>query len=580
MIHFDSRNEFHKSPFGAVKCSTEVTFRIKAEGNPFAVYLVADGEKIPMKKSEYDIFETVYNAPSEGSVVYYSFEIVYEKNVIYGNNQKGHGGVGEEGSNIPYQLTVYEKTAVPEWVKNAVCYQIFPDRFAKSGEVLNPKPNSFIYGSWNDVPLYVKDDNGAIIRWDFFGGNLKGIEQKLDYLENLGINLIYLNPVFSARSNHRYDTADYKSVDSMLGGDDALKSLVDAAHKRGIRIILDGVFNHTGCDSIYFDLYNRFGGGAYHNEDSPYRKWYNFNKNGYDSWWGVGDLPAVNETEKSYTDYIVSSESSVIRKWFEAGIDGWRLDVADELPDEFLSLFTSECKKINPESYVVGEVWEDATNKIAYGKLRPYFTKRELDGVMNYPFRDTLVAFINGEINGFEASEILMSLCENYPPECMEASLSLLGTHDSERIITAVGSKDKVIALARCQFVYTGIPVIYYGDETGVPGGKDPDNRRTYPWGYEDKEMIEEFRKLTGMRKSENLLTSGRAWFGHVGEDVLFIKRFDEKGAFYAFLNRSDKEISIPWGEELVDFSSGERISGFVNIPPLKTVFYKNFVAF
>ena len=575
MIHFDSRNEFHKSPFGAVKTESEVTFRIKAEGNPFAVCLVANGDKISMSRSDYDIFEVVYKTPSDGCVVFYSFELDYGETIVYGNNPSAKGGAGAEGSKIPYQLTVYEEPDVPEWVQNAVCYQIFPDRFFRAGEVLNPKPGSFIYGSWDDKPMYVKNEKGEIVRWDFFGGNLKGIEEKLDYLEGLGINLIYLNPVFSARSNHRYDTADYKTVDPVLGGDEALKSLIDAAHRRGIRIILDGVFNHTGCDSIYFDLYDRYGDGAYHNENSPYRSWFTFTENGYESWWGVGDLPSVNENEKSYTDYIIKSEDSVIRKWLGMGIDGWRLDVADELPDEFLSMFTTECKKINNDAYVVGEVWEDATNKVAYGKLRPYFTKRELDGVMNYPFRDTVVAFIKGEMSGVEASEALMSLCENYPPECMKASLSLLGTHDSERIITAVGSKERVIALARCQFVYTGIPVIYYGDETGVPGGKDPDNRRTYPWGNRDKSMTEEFCSLVTMRNSEKLLTEGRAWFGHFGENVVFIKRFKGSSAFYAFLNRSDEEICIPWGEKLFDYESGEKTTDCVIIPPLTTKFYK-----
>ena len=262
-------------------------------------------------------------------------------------------------------------------------------------------------------------------------------------------------------------------------------------------------------------------------------------------------------------------------KWFNAGVDGWRLDVADELPDEFLSYFTKECKKINPDSYVVGEVWEDATNKVAYGKLRPYFTKRELDGVMNYPFRDTMIAFINGGISAFDASETLMSLCENYPPECMASSLTLLGTHDSERILTAVGTKQKVLALAKCQFVYTGIPCVYYGDETGVEGGKDPDNRRTYPWGYEDEEMIEEFRKLISMKKSTPLLTEGRAWFGCFGEDVLFIKRFNGTEAFYAFLNRSDKEVKIPWNEHLLDNETKNASNGIVSVPTMGVSFYK-----
>lgn len=574
MIYFNSRNEDFKAPFGAVNTDSTVTFRILAEGNPFAVFFVADGEKLPMENVGDNMFEVKYKVPSSGCLVYYHFEIQYEKVVIYGNNEEQTGGEGREGGG-DYQLTVFEDTLVPDWVKSAVCYQIFPDRFYRDGAVLSPKPNSFLYGSWDDIPMYVKNPDGSIPRWDFFGGNLAGIEKKLDYLESLGINLIYLNPIFTARSNHRYDTADYMSVDSMLGGDDALKSLINAAHKRGIRVILDGVFNHTGCDSIYFDFYDKYGGGAYHNQDSPFRSWYTFTEDGYESWWGVGDLPAVNETEKSYMDYIISGENSVIKKWFSFGIDGWRLDVADELPDEFLSLFTKECKKINPESYVVGEVWEDASNKVSYGKLRPYFTKQELDGVMNYPFRDTLLSFVKGEVSAYQASEKLMSICENYPSSCLAGSLTLLGTHDSERIITAIGSKTAVLNLAKLQFVFSGIPVIYYGDETGVPGGKDPDNRRTYPWGKEDKSMIDEFKKLIKMRKSEKLLTNGRLFIGSFGEDVIFIKRFDGFSAIYAFFNRSENEISIPWNEKLTDMETGDNTEGSILLKPFGVKFFR-----
>ncbi len=575
MIYFDSRNEFHKSPFGAVKISTEVTFRIKAEGNSFAVYLVANDEKLSMKRCDHDIFEIKYKTPGEGCLVFYSFEIDFgDVKVTYGNIS-GLGGVGGEGCETPFQLTVYEQPLVPAWVKDAVCYQIFPDRFCREGEIIAPKPGSFLYGSWDDTPMYVRNKDSSIARWDFFGGNLAGVQKKLDYLKGLGINLIYLNPVFSARSNHRYDTADYKTVDPMLGGNEALLSLIDAAHKKGIRIILDGVFNHTGCDSIYFDIDNKYGSGAYHNADSPYRKWFTFHEDGYDSWWGIGDLPAVNELEPTYLDYIITGNNSVVKTWLEAGIDGWRLDVADELPDEFLSLLRKTCHETNPDSYIVGEVWEDATNKVSYGKLRPYFTKQELDGVMNYPFRDTMIAFINGEITAGEAAEKFLSLCENYPPDCMAASLCLLGTHDSERILTATGSKDKVLALAKMQMVYTGIPVIYYGDEVGVSGGADPDNRRTYPWGHEDREMLDEFKKIIAMRKSRPVLTDGRAWFGYFGDDVLFIKRFDENGAFYGFLNRSHREISIPWNEPLKNCETKKAIDGFVTALPLKTVYYE-----
>lgn len=572
-IRYNSGEDWFKHPFGAVKCNTEVTFRIVAEGNPFAVFLVANGEKIPMLADEYDSYICKYRAPESGRLVFYHFEVQYDVPVILG---KGDGFLAAEGSEKEFQLTVYEEKYIPDWVKNSVCYQIFPDRFRREGDTPF-KSGSYVYENWNDAPAYRKNPDGSISQWDFFGGNFKGIESKLGYLKDLGINLIYLNPVFSARSNHRYDTADYMKTDSVLGTEEDFKSLVGSAKKLGIRIILDGVFNHTGCDSIYFDINNRTGKGAYRNPDSPYRSWYTFKDDGsYDCWWGIADLPAVNELEPSYIDYIITGKNSVIRKWFSDGIDGWRLDVADELPDEFIKILRAECRKINPDGYVLGEVWEDATNKIAYDKLREYFTTDELDGVMNYPFRENVIAFEKGEITGGGFAGILLELSENYPHENMLSCLSLLGTHDSERILSALNGDINALKRASAlQMVYSGVPCVYYGDEAGVLGGDDPDNRRCFPWGNENLELIAWYKKIIGIRHEYAVLSSGRAWFGSVGDDVFYMKRFDETDSFYVFVNRSGNEVVTDWGEELCDIETGEKTNGSISVKPFGIRFLK-----
>lgn len=572
-IRFNSRDEWFRYPFGAVKCNTEVTFRIVAEGNPFAVFLIIGGEKILMKADEYDSFMCGYTVPLHGCILMYHFEIIYETAVIFG---KGRGGFAEEGSEEEFQLTVYEERYIPEWVKKSVCYQIFPDRFNRAG--YTPfKCGTYIYENWDDEPNYRRGANGEILQWDFFGGNFNGIKNKLGYLNDLGINMIYLNPIFSAKSNHRYDTSDYMKVDSLLGTEDDFKKMVCSAKKYGIKIILDGVFNHTGSDSIYFDIENRHGGGAYNNESSKYRSWYNFkdDKN-YDCWWGIGDLPSVNELDSGYVKYIVTGENSVIKKWNSYGISGWRLDVADELPDEFIKILRKEYRKINPDGYILGEVWEDATNKIAYNKLRNYFTGDELDGVMNYPFRSAVIAFEKNEITSFELADILLELAENYPFENMLACLTVIGTHDTERLLTVLNKNiNAVKRVSALQMIYTGVPCVYYGDEADSEGGKDPHNRRTYPWAKENNELVEWYKKIIGIRKKYNVLSSGRAWFGSVGKDVFYIKRFDNKSMFYVFVNRSGEKVFTGWNEELTELESGETIRGSFSVEPYGIVFMK-----
>ncbi|MBO5666728.1 MAG: glycoside hydrolase family 13 protein, partial [Firmicutes bacterium] len=344
-----------------------------------------------------------------------------------------------------HQLTVYKREyETPDWLKKGLMYQIFPDRFCRSEEYTAPEIKNkkySIHESWGELPVKGPDENGIVWNNDFFGGNLKGIVEKLAYLEELGVTVIYLNPIFEAFSNHRYDTANYMKIDPMLGVDEDLRTLCEEAKKRGMRVILDGVFNHTGSHSIYFNQDGAYDTvGAAQSKDSPYYKWYQFKAypDDYESWWGIKTLPNVNEDEPTYLDYILRDKDSVVKHWLSYGISGYRLDVADELPDIFLDEIRKQVKSVDPDACVLGEVWEDASNKIAYDQRRRYFHGDQLDSVMNYPLKDELIAFLLKHGDGKHFMNEICSLWENYPPQNFFALMNLLGTHDTVRIYTVM----------------------------------------------------------------------------------------------------------------------------------------------
>ncbi|MBQ7445378.1 MAG: glycoside hydrolase family 13 protein [Clostridia bacterium] len=600
----DSRLETFRTPFGAVQAGQKVTLKIECLeddiGDPaevtkaelFVRFFSSKDEtetddfspeisSIPLKASPMTLTETKYGKRYKAvyeccvsadvpGVIFYGFRFtVKEKGreipLFYGNNEDLTGGEGScrEGTDGPcYSITCYRKgLKTPDWYKKSVIYQIFPDRFAKGYDALaQNKPNSFMYGTWDDLPMYVKDADNNILRWDFHGGNLAGISEKLPYIEDLGANAIYLNPIFRSQSNHRYDTEDYMHVDGLLGGDPAFDLLLYVCSKNNIRIILDGVFSHTGADSIYFDKNGRFGGGAYKNPSSKYRNWYRFSEetdDKYDCWWGVDVLPNVNELAPGYMDFIAKDDDSVIRHWLRKGVSGFRLDVADELPDKFIKELASACVETSEETgdqpVILGEVWEDASTKVSYGKLRSYFTERELHTVTDYPFRNILLSFFKGEESGKKSSARFLSLKENYPRENFYALTNMTGSHDVPRLMTemlkAAGGRRTlarrfVTLYATVMFTYPGVPMIYYGDETCLEGGEDPDNRRTYPWGREDKNMISVFKKLAAMRKENKCLTLGELEFIDAGEDAICYVRSlgDEKIA--VIVSRDSEPVS------------------------------------
>ncbi|MEG1614503.1 MAG: glycoside hydrolase family 13 protein [Oscillospiraceae bacterium] len=545
---FNSREKQYKSKFGAVCAGEDVLFRLllPCYDNHFCtgafLLLCKDGkEEERFELCATDSYQDnhrwweITKSVAESGLYWYHFEYSTPfGNCRISNDGDGIGYVSDYGAS--WQLTVYSPDfKTPEWLKGGVIYQIFPDRFAKSENSKGAVPaDRIMRDDWGGEPLWKPTNDGKVLNNDFFGGDLKGIEQKLDYLKELGVTCIYLNPIFESASNHRYDTADYEKVDSILGTQDDFTSLCTKAKAKGIHIIIDGVFNHTGDNSKYFNKYKKYGtGGAYNSKQSPYYKWYNFNNwpDDYSSWWGINILPQVNEECPEYLDFI-TGEGGIIEKWLKAGADGWRLDVADELPDIFLDKLRKRSKAVNPDALVLGEVWEDASNKTSYGFRRRYLLGEQLDSVMNYPFLNAVVDFVlSYRTDDFFAR--ILSVLENYPPQVINVLMNPLGTHDTQRILTVLAGlscnyKDrqwqsknkltpeqknaalKLLTLASAlQFTLPGVPSIYYGDEAGIEGFKDPFNRTCYPWGYENQSLIEWYKFLGKLRHDCPALSDG-----------------------------------------------------------------------
>jgi glycosidase len=439
---------------------------------------------------------------------------------------------GDEESPELGRITVTDrKSKVPDWFKDTVIYQIFPDRFAvgeDSRVVL--KHNSFMYATRDDRPLYVKDDTGEVIRWDFFGGNLKGVLDRIGYIKRLGAGTVYLNPIFESVSNHRYDTGDYEHVDGLLGGDGAFRDLASGLSENGMRLILDGVFSHTGRESRYFRAAKA---GV-----EPYVNWYIIRDDGtYECWWDVDDLPCVNETEPSYFDYTVKGPDSIVRRWLRAGASGWRLDVADELPDEYIEAIREAASEARPDSVIIGEVWEDGTDKTSYGVHRSYYTKAELDSQTNYPFRKRLLDFFSGKAGSDEISGMFSMDTVNYPRDIYYSLVNMTGSHDVPRLFSCLkeiarGSgalaKGLLKAYSLIQFAFPGVPLIYYGDETCMEGGPDPDNRRFFTEKSDSVDIVSWFSELAAMRRDEAVFRSGGIRFIDTGDvNVFAFCRFD-----------------------------------------------------
>ena len=580
-ILFDSKKEEYKSPFGCLYPNQvcRLNIRIPSSVQTGDVRIVVQTEngghygEFPMNfaKAEgpYDLWQGEFSLHQPG-LYFYFFRITGHTGTFRlfkcSDDTNMEDGALWQISCVPADFTT------PDWAKGAVIYQIFPDRFHKAGscDLTNKLQPYTLHEQWNEEVHWQPNEKGQVLNNDFFGGNFRGITEKMDYIASLGVDILYLNPIGKSFSSHRYDTGDYKTPDPMLGTEEEFTAMCDAAHARGIRVILDGVYSHTGDNSLYFDKYGNFGGkGAYCDPDSPYRSWYQFKQypHTYNSWWGFDTLPTVNKADPGFIDYIITGKDSVLAHWLALGADGFRLDVVDELPDEFVSLLKRHLRKLRPDALLMGEVWEDASNKIAYDVRRRYFTDSQLDSVMNYPYRTAILKFLRGEDDGWNFRNTVMTIWENYPRQAALCNMNLLGTHDTPRILTALvddfdGSRQELAnrrlspeqrELARkrlmlatvLQYTLPGSPSLYYADETGMEGGKDPFNRRTYPWGNEDQELLAHFRKLGQLRKNHPALRLGDIEFSQASDGELCFTRTYENQSIKIYVNQKTNTYTI-----------------------------------
>lgn len=575
-------------------------------GATLRVWTDERGEKLlPMEGACEDdhVHYSVSYTPAQTGVVWYSFDLAASDGATwrYGAREGWTTGEGDFAYGNPpsFQLTVYvPRQTQPDWYKNGIVYQVFPDRFARGADwreraekalaAHREGPARVLVEDWDTPPAYKKSEDGDILEWDFYGGTLRGVREKLDYLADLGVTVIYLNPIFEAASNHRYDTADYLRIDPMLGDEEEFCALAREAAERGISIMLDGVFNHCGQDSRYFNRYGNYPEpGAWQGDESPYRDWFFFNEDGtYDGWWGNPDLPDVNEKSPEYRE-LICGQDGVVRKWLRAGARGWRLDVADELSDGFIEDIKTAMVAERPDGALVGEVWEDASNKMAYGKLRQYFEGTELDGTMNYPLRTALLAFVRNQIGAPEMAARLEQLRENYPRDAFFSCLNLLGSHDRERLFTMLGdapdpdtlSEEECaafrldeghasLAMSRLwltvllQMTLPGVPCVYYGDERGMEGFRDPYNRAAFPWDGGRMDCATVFRNAIAVRKALPVLTTGDFEPFADGEDVFGFWRRGEDGECVCVLANASLHdahtVRVPMaGEAVSDVVSG-----------------------
>ncbi|MBQ2061544.1 MAG: glycoside hydrolase family 13 protein [Oscillospiraceae bacterium] len=583
---FDPWDLRYKSPFGAVKCGQSVRFTLRPlSGEGFvACCLMADCEFAGEKRTcdlldeggHGDLFSGVFPAPDRPELVWYAFRFTRaDGSYVY----FGRGGYCDLEHLHRWQLTVYDgEFETPQWFGDGVTYQIFPDRFCR---LAVPDPTGMVgdrvvHRDWSEQPVYRPDENGKITNRDFFGGSLQGIISKLDYLAELSVTTLYLCPIFEADSNHRYNTADYMVIDPMLGTEEDFITLCRAAHERGMRVMLDGVFNHTGSNSRYFNALGYYPQlGAAQSLESPFSPWYTFHQwpHEYDAWWGIQTLPAVNENNTDYRRFIITGEDSVIRHWMRRGADAWRLDVADELPDDFIAEIRRVMTEENPDSFLLGEVWEDGSNKVAYSRRRRYLLGGETNGLMNYPFRNAALNWVTGG-DAADFRDAMETLRENYPPAAFYSALNILGTHDTVRVLTLLGvsrgaetdTKDQRAAFrlspaerirgtmrlrlaALLLYAFPGSPTIFYGDEAGMEGFEDPLNRGTYPWGNEDGALLKYFRRLGALRKERISLRRGSITYLYAkGGGLVFRRETTEEQTLIA-LNAGETplELMLPW---------------------------------
>ena len=548
---FNSFDPYFKQPFGAVRAGQSVHLSLCI---PEELGYV-DPHLVLQKEGRYDV-PVHYRMKFDGQtphqnhfsvdvtlndvgLYFYYFDLYTDfRRIVRGPDNCGVVS-WQEGES--WQITVYEADfETPAPIKGKVFYQIFPDRFCEGVENKPmPFPDRLYQADKHAEPFWQPNEVGGHLNEDYFGGDLKGIQMKLPYLRKMGVDYLYLNPIFEAHSNHRYNTADYLNVDPLLG---------------------------------YFNREGRYGeGGAYRDPNSPYRSWYDFDskyKGGYRSWWGFETLPEVNEETPSYVEFI-TGEGGVIDTWLRRGAAGFRLDVADELPDEFIEKVRTAVKRVGPDKFLLGEVWEDATTKFGFDKRRTYLLGKGLDSVMNYPFKNAVLGFVCGRDAGQTMTDIL-SICEHYPAPALDTALNFLSTHDTERALTVIADepangRGREWQSGRCvtgdayeegmlklrmayAIIYTlpGVPCLYYGDEIGMQGYRDPFNRGFYCWDSHEERLKPVLAQLAQLRHTCEAFRTGELRVLRAEGGVLHYQRIGEFEAAEIIVNRTEHIIVEP----------------------------------
>ncbi len=619
---FDSRNLHYRSPFGAQPAGQAVFFRIclpRELGCTAARLCVQRAAEDPAEDAcpagdalqRFSMFWAgmegdrqewwdIHYVPDAPGLYWYWFEADAAEGARFlARLPDGTGTLTGDGAGPRWQLTCYDPAfRTPGWLAGGIMYQVFPDRFARSGKPKEGVPaDRVLREDWGGQPAWRPDERGVVRNNDYFGGDFKGLESRLDRLAELGVTCLYLNPVFEAHSNHRYDTADYTRLDPLLGTEEDFLSLLRAAAQVGIRVLLDGVFSHTGSDSVYFNREGRYPGpGAYQTPASPYFSWYTFDRwpDQYDAWWGFVTMPEVNENDPAFREYLLG-EDGVVRRRLRQGAAGWRLDVADELPDEFLDGLRRAVKAENPEALLLGEVWEDASNKISYGHRRRYLLGRQLDSVMNYPFRGAILDFLRGG----KAADFfirILDVVENYPPQVLRGLMNLIGTHDTERAITALAGEPaegrgrdwqaaqsltpeqraqglrRMRLASALQYTLPGVPCVYYGDEAGMEGYRDPFCRGCYPWGGEDAGLLQWYRRLGRLRLNAPALREGGFRPLAATQDALCYERVDGGARLLCGVNAGGEGTALrlpeAWRGATVSLGGGRIEGDTLFLPP------------
>lgn len=565
-----------KCPKGTIAKGNEVKFKLEVseDANPVDVYLMIKNDEDQdytyekMQKNE-KYYEKTLKFKTNGHY-WYKFKLVFKDYSLYVSKTfDAYSYVSEEpGEDFFQQVTEKEYTCTNS-MQGGIIYQIFVDRFCKVGKVV-PRTPLVLRDDWGGA-IKKNTTDPILINEEVFGGNFKGITSKLDYLSDLGVTVIYMCPISEAYSNHKYDTADYMKVDSMFGSEEDFKELIDKAKEKGIQIIIDGVYNHTGSDSIYFNRKGRYAeAGAFQSTDSKYHKWFDFidYPKVYESWWGIDTLPKVKGDCTEFHDYI-AGDGGVIEKFMKLGIGGVRLDVVDELANDFVKKISNKVKEFGKHKVIMGEVWEDAGTKIAYDYRRRYFSENQLNSVMNYPIKSSLLNYIKSG-DPIELVSTIRMLQNNYPKVVQDNLMNFLTTHDTVRFRSelqeiAEGNEEqanKLMKLASAvSFTMSGVPSIFYGDEYGMKNN-DGSSRGCFDWENYQNETFKWYKHLAKIRKMK-VMKDGDLNILYAKHGKFIYERVNENERVVVLTNMTDTSLKVNLHGDFTSFITGEKASSF-----------------